>query len=31
MVSRGQERENPKASKGKEWEIVLGGEQMRYL
>jgi hypothetical protein len=31
MVSRVQERGNPRANQGKEWEMVLGGEQMRYL
>jgi hypothetical protein len=31
MVSRGQERRNPKANKVKEWEMVLGGERRRYL
>jgi hypothetical protein len=25
MVSRGQERRNPKANNGKEWEMVLSG------
>jgi hypothetical protein len=31
MVSRGQEMGNPRANQGKEWEIVLSGEQRRYL
>jgi hypothetical protein len=31
MVSRGQERGNPRANQGKEWEMVLSGERRRYL
>jgi hypothetical protein len=31
MVSRRQERGNPRANQGKEWEMVLNGERRRYL
>jgi hypothetical protein len=31
MVSRGQEKGNPRANQGKEWKMVLGGERRRYL
>jgi hypothetical protein len=31
MVSRGQERGNPRANQENEWEMVLDGERRRYL